>query len=64
MTVICYQTGRIYAEMYVPEAESVCVELIAVRGKIAEIESFDLAVSSANVRGQWVDVRSASATDQ
>lgn len=50
--------------MYVPEAESVCVELIAVRGKIAEIESFDLAVSSANVRGQWVDVRSASATDQ
>lgn len=32
-----------------PEAESVCVKLVTVSGKLSEVKGFDLAVPSANV---------------
>ncbi len=34
-----------------PETDSVCIKLVAVRRKLSKVEGFDLAMPSANVGG-------------
>ena len=45
-----YQRGVVKFEAYIPETNSICIKLIAIRWGFSNIESFDLAVPSANVR--------------